>query len=91
MRAVPGHLAATAVEITSRYPTGHGTPVHIGDPSVIGIGSLSTPDFGPPPATPPDSKPMFWACGVTPQLAISNTPYAITHYPGHMFVFDHTP
>ncbi|MFJ1996679.1 hypothetical protein [Streptomyces asiaticus] len=29
---------------------------------------------------------------MTPQLALPATraPYAITHYPGHMFVFDHT-
>jgi uncharacterized protein YcsI (UPF0317 family) len=33
---------------------------------------------------------MFWGCGITPQNAVmeSNIPYAITHYPGHMFVID---
>jgi uncharacterized protein YcsI (UPF0317 family) len=34
---------------------------------------------------------MFWACGVTPQLVLpdSGAEYVITHYAGHMFVFDH--
>ena len=33
---------------------------------------------------------MFWACGVTPQLAIANAApeMAITHEPGHMFITD---
>ena len=33
---------------------------------------------------------MFWACGVTPQLAIANAApeIAIVHEPGHMFITD---
>ena len=33
---------------------------------------------------------MFWACGVTPQAALTQAkvPIAITHAPGHMFVCD---
>ena len=33
---------------------------------------------------------MFWACGVTPQLAIANAApeIAIAHEPGHMFITD---
>ena len=35
--------------ITSRYPRVHGSPIHIGDPNVIGISkSLKNPDFGDP-------------------------------------------
>ena len=35
--------------ITSRYPRVHGSPIHIGDPNVIGIfKSLKNPDFGDP-------------------------------------------
>lgn len=91
MRALPSHLVARAVEVTSRYPTGHGAPVHIGDPASLGIADLSTPDFGPPPRLEPDTVPMFWACGVTPQLVLPNSgaEYVITHYAGHMFIFDH--
>ena len=34
--------------------------------------------------------PLFWACGVTPQLAVANAApeIAITHEPGHMFITD---
>jgi len=34
--------------------------------------------------------PVFWACGVTPQVALRNLrpELAITHAPGHMFVTD---
>jgi uncharacterized protein YcsI (UPF0317 family) len=91
MRAIPGHLVARTVEITSRYPTGHGAPVHVGDPAALGIADLDTPDFGPTPVVEPGTVPMFWACGVTPQLVLpdSGAEYVITHYAGHMFVFDH--
>ncbi|MFI6702107.1 putative hydro-lyase [Streptomyces sp. NPDC050509] len=92
MRAIPAPLVPRAVEITSRYPAGHGAPVHIGDPAALGIADLGRPDFGPPPAVEPGDVPVFWACGVTPQLALPavRAAYTITHHPGHMFVFDHT-
>ena len=37
-------------------------------------------------------EPVFWACGVTPQVALMNAkpPFAITHKPGHMFLTDLT-
>ena len=91
MRAVPGHLVARTVEVTARYPSGHGAPVHVGDPAALGIADLDAPDFGPRPEIRPGDVPVFWACGVTPQLALpgSGAAYAITHHPGHMFVFDH--
>ncbi|MEU4892874.1 putative hydro-lyase [Streptomyces sp. NPDC044780] len=92
MRAVPGPLVARAVEVTSRYPTGHGAPVHIGDPAELGITDLGRPDFGPPPVIEPGDTPVFWACGVTPQLVLPSAAadYSMTHYPGHMLVFDHS-
>mgnify|MGYP001792246368 CR=1 FL=1 len=36
--------------------------------------------------------PMFWGCGITPQLAAERAKprYMITHYPEHMFVADRT-
>jgi hypothetical protein len=36
------------------------------------------------------SKNLFWACGVTSQLAATSAPLSrvITHAPGHMFVSD---
>ena len=48
------------------------------------------PVFGSRIPIEPDEVPVFWACGVTPQLAIlsAKPPIAITHAAGHMFVSD---
>ena len=90
MRPIPGRLVARAVEITSALPAVHGSPVHIGDPSSIGIKDISKPDFGEPVEIRPGEVPVFWACGVTPQAAALATKpeIMITHSPGHMFVGD---
>jgi len=75
--------AIRAIQISSRYQDGHGPPVHIGDPTIIGIKDLAHPDI----STLIDVKnlqhpemlsrgfdleageiPMFWGAGVTPQL-----------------------
>ncbi len=90
MRPIPRPLVARAVEITGRYPAVHGGPVHIGDPAALGIADLSHPDFGDPVLVGPDDVPVFWACGVTPQVVVtaSRLPYAISHLPGHMFITD---
>eukprot|EP00662_Eupelagonemidae_sp_cell21_P006883 gene6883-38424_t len=70
-------MLAAAVAVTSRYPRVHGTPVHVGDPSGLGIADLDAGE---------GRVPVFWACGVTPQVALENArpPLAITHAPGHM-------
>jgi uncharacterized protein YcsI (UPF0317 family) len=90
MRPIRPREIATAVQVTSRYPSVHGAPWQIGDPGGIGIGDLSRPDFGDPVTVKLGEIPVFWACGVTPQAAVmaSRPPFAITHAPGHMFVTD---
>jgi uncharacterized protein YcsI (UPF0317 family) len=90
LRMIPADLVDTAVRVSGRMPAVHGAPVHVGDPAGLGIGDLSTPDFGEPPVSRPGDVPVFWACGVTPQAALmaSKPPFAITHAPGHMFVTD---
>ncbi|HID22823.1 MAG TPA: DUF1445 domain-containing protein, partial [Planctomycetaceae bacterium] len=90
MRPLRPDQLVRAVEITSRYPEAHGGPVHFGDPSAIGIGDLSRPDYGEPVTVREGELPVFWACGVTPQAAIveARPPLAITHSPGCMFVTD---
>lgn len=90
MRPAPASMVATAVRVTSRYPAVHGAPVHIGDPSSLGIGDLSRPDFGDPVTVTGQDIPMFWACGVTPQAVViaSRPEYAISHAPGYMFITD---
>jgi uncharacterized protein YcsI (UPF0317 family) len=85
----PAH-ALRAVQITSRYPTMHGAPVHVGDPADIGIGDLRRPDYGDAVTVHDGELPVFWACGVTPQAtaAAARPELLITHAPGHMFVTD---
>lgn len=90
MRPVPGRLVARAVQVTSRYPLAHGAPVHVGSPADIGVADLAHPDFGDPPRLHAADVPVFWACGVTSQVALarSGLPFFIGHSPGYMFVTD---
>lgn len=90
MRPVPADLVETATTVTARYQSAHGAPVHAGDPAELGIADLARPDFGDQVAFEPGDVPVFWACGVTPQAALTQArlPFAITHSPGHMFVTD---
>lgn len=90
MRPMTAANAIRAIQITSRFPAVHGAPVHLGQPSLIGIRDLSRPDFGDPVEILADELPVFWACGVTPQAAIvsAKVPFAITHAPGCMLVTD---
>jgi uncharacterized protein YcsI (UPF0317 family) len=78
------------VEVSARFPTMHGAPVHIGDPAELGIADLDAPEFGDRVQIAPGEVPVFWACGVTPQaVALEARPsLAIFHAPGHMFVTD---
>jgi uncharacterized protein YcsI (UPF0317 family) len=82
--------AIRAVQITSRFPSVHGAPVHLGHPHSIGIADIDKPDYGDPVSIAPDEIPVFWACGVTPQsvIAAAKVPFAITHSPGLMLVTD---
>lgn len=76
--------AVRAVQISSRYPDGHGAPVHIGGPETIGVKDLHHADIIPllpvknlqhPEMAnkgydlEPGEVMMWWGCGVTPQLA----------------------
>ena len=90
MRPLPPDKVVRAVQITSRYASVHGAPVHIGDPSEIGIKDLKKPDFGDPVTIRRGEIPVFWACGVTPQAVVmeAKTDLCITHAPGHMFISD---
>jgi uncharacterized protein YcsI (UPF0317 family) len=90
MRPMTPAQAVRAVQVCSRFPRAHGAPVHVGDPSAIGVRDLGRPDFGDPVEVRPGEVPVFWACGVTPQTVAmaARPPFLITHKPGHMFVTD---
>lgn len=82
--------AIRAIQITSRFPNVHGAPIHFGDPSMIGIEDMSKPYSGFAPEMRPGDVPLFWACGVTPQVVVEHArpPLCITHKPGHMLITD---
>jgi uncharacterized protein YcsI (UPF0317 family) len=82
--------AIRAIQICTRFPAVHGAPVHLGNPGLIGIGDLAQPDYGDAVSVGRDELPVFWACGVTPQVALETAkpPFAITHSPGCMLVTD---
>jgi uncharacterized protein YcsI (UPF0317 family) len=90
MRPFHPSRAIRAIQITTRFPSVHGAPVHIGRPDLIGIQDLSQPDYGDAVTVGDDEIPVFWACGVTPQAIIraARVPFAITHAPGCMLVTD---
>jgi len=89
------HDAIRAIQIASRHPLFHGPPIHIGDPSAIGIKDLSQPDvIRPagqiPPMQPTDGIAMFWPCfGTVRGVAVeAKLPLMIVDYPLHNFVSD---
>jgi len=90
MRPMKPADAIRAVQITTRFPSVHGAPVHLGKPEMIGIKDLAKPDWGDAVPMHDDEIPVFWACGVTPQSVIMavKPEFCITHYPGSMLVTD---
>ncbi len=90
MRPMRPDQAIRAIQITTRFPSVHGAPVHIGLPHLIGIADLARPDYGDPVEVRADELPVFGACGVTPQavIAAAKPAFAITHAPGAMLVTD---
>ena len=79
-----------AIQVTSRFPSVHGAPVHFGDPALIGIADINRPDYGDAVEIRAGEVPVFWACGVTPQSVVATVrpEFCITHAPGHMLVTD---
>lgn len=90
MRAVPHDKVGLVTETSRKFPLAHGAPVYAGDPAAIGIADVSRPQWGDPAPVPEGHTPVFWACGVTPQVAIEQAelPICITHKPGHMLITD---
>ena len=90
MRAIPNERIDEAIAISSRFPQAHGAPVHVGDPTSIGIEELGAPQWGTAQEVYAGETPMFWACGVTPQNVVLNArpDICITHTPGCMLITD---
>jgi uncharacterized protein YcsI (UPF0317 family) len=90
MRPLKPKDAIRAIQITSRFPSVHGAPVHVGLPDAIGITDLAKPDYGDAVPVASDELPVFWACGVTPQAVIAEVrpDFCVTHAPGSMLITD---
>ncbi|MDE1570203.1 putative hydro-lyase [Aquabacter sediminis] len=90
MRPLSPKDAIRAAQVTARFPSVHGGPLHIGDPSLVGIKDIHKPDYGDAVHIRSGEIPVFWACGVTPQsvIAASMPDFCITHAPGYMLLTD---
>ncbi len=92
MRPIATSKIQETIAITTLFPNNHGAPIHVGDPSIIGINDFEHPEYGDFTEVSPGETPVFWACGVTPQVIALNAKPSlmITHTPGHMFLTDLT-
>ncbi|RAH49283.1 DUF1445 domain protein, partial [Aspergillus brunneoviolaceus CBS 621.78] len=95
MRPYPAHEVERVRALTRPFLATHGEPVDWGWEALsrLGIGDLQAPDFGEPVPLEEGEVPVFWACGVTPQLAVEAAGEKIeglvfAHEPGHMLVTD---
>lgn len=90
MRPIAPEIADAVTRVSAAFPFAHGAPIHIGDPAALGVADIHRPDFGDPPEIASGEVCAFWACGVTPQLALlsAGLDFAATHEPGCMLVTD---
>ena len=90
MRPFAPTEALRAAEICAHFPSVHGEPIHYANPQDIGIANINQPDYGDAVTIKDGEHPLFWACGVTPQVALeaAKLPFCITHSPGCMLVTD---
>lgn len=90
MRAIRADQVALASAVTAAHPDAHGAPVHAGDPAAIGVDLTRPIDNLGLTDIRPGETPVFWACGVTLERAITSArlPFAVTHAPGHMLITD---
>lgn len=90
MRPLRAADARRALEVSKRYPTLHGAPVHIGDPNELGVDLARPLDAIGPVDVAADETPVFWACGVTAHHAMmrARPSRAYTHVSSRMLVTD---
>ena len=90
MRPFLSQNVESVIEISGRFAAMHGAPVQVGDPSALGIIDLAQPDYGEAVPLYDGDVPVFWACGVTSQVALQSArvPFFFSHAPGCMLVTD---
>lgn len=90
MRPFAPDDADRATAISGRFARMHGAPIHRGDPAILGVANLAAPDYGDAVELAPGETPLFWACGVTSQVALQSArlPLFLSHAPGCMLITD---
>ncbi|HUT48278.1 MAG TPA: DUF1445 domain-containing protein [Alphaproteobacteria bacterium] len=90
MRPLRPADAIRAITVTAKYPGVHGAPIHIGKPAMIGVDLDKPLDTIGRTRVMDDELPVFWACGLTPQMALADAglPLCITHTSAHMLITD---
>lgn len=71
MRPFPEDCLHRVVQITAQIPDAHGAPIHIGDPSHIGV-QLDRLQRGEEVEVKSGEVPVFWGCGVTNSSALAS-------------------
>lgn len=97
MRPYKEHEVERVRDVTRPFLSTHGEPVAWGWEGAreIGIRDVHEPDFGQKQVFEDGDVPVFWACGVTPQMVVEAAGDKIdglvfAHEPGHMLVTDWT-
>lgn len=82
-------------DITRNFKKTHGEPIDWGYDAIerLGINDINNPEFGDKCKIDDDEIPVFWACGVTTQVAALTASkncnsYTFSHSPGHMLILD---
>ena len=65
MRLIPRKFIQKVAEVCVPLEFTHGAPIHIGDPSIIGIEDFLHPATGDAPDVREDDAMVFWACGLS--------------------------
>ncbi|MFC1904576.1 D-glutamate cyclase family protein [Chloroflexota bacterium] len=88
--------AIKSVLVSARYPLAHGTPVHIGDPALVGVTDITnaaehaTGADVSKESLKPGEIATFTPAGASGSSIAqdSKIPFMITHLPFHMFISD---
>lgn len=96
MRSYPAARIEEVRDITRRFARQHGEPVAWGWDGAARLGIEEKVrdgrvDFGEWVEVPRGEVPVFWGCGVTPQVAVMDSGIegvVLSHFPGCMFVSD---
>ena len=90
MRPIRPEDVARVQSMCTEFPLAHGAPVHVGDPTDIGIKDINTPEWGDAVGIHDGEVCVFWGCGVTPQNAAirAKLPIFVSHKPGAMLITD---